>query len=195
MIRKIQKEETRKKVFGTALNLFAAKGFDNTTIEEITQKAKVAKGTFYTFFTKKEDILVHYLNDKIVQSHDRFMLNPDAPFLKQYQALISNYLKYIFRNKNFARILLKERIMSQGIINNPYESKVKTTIAQLVDLAKRQKEISKEVNTKTVVDVISGLNTLYIIYWVNGTLKNKEECVARICEAIELFLVGIKHQE
>jgi AcrR family transcriptional regulator len=174
-----------------AVKLFTAQGFDNTYVEEITQHAGVAKGTFYTFFAKKEDVLVDYLKDKIAKCHNRHKINPSAPFIKQYEALITNYLKYIFINKHFAGILLKERIMSQGIISNPYEAKAKKTIAQLVEVAKQRGEIKNEVETGTVVEVITGLNTLYIIYWVNGTLKKREECVTKICNALKLFVQGI----
>jgi len=141
--RKARKENTRKKVFKIALELFINKGFEKTTVEDITQKANVAKGTFYNFFAKKEDVLVYYLDSKISQSHEKFRINTGSNFIEQYEALISYYLKYIFRNKNFAKILLKERVINQGAKNNPYELKVKQTVTQLVDSAKQRKAILK----------------------------------------------------
>lgn len=186
-----QKEGTRNKVAKAAIQLFTAHGFDDTYVEEITRHAGVAKGTFYTFFAKKEDVLVDYLNDKIARCHEKLTIHPSTPFIKQYKTLIAHYLKYLFTNKHFAGILLKERIMSQGIISNPYEAKIKKTIAQLVELAKQRREINKQVNTGTVVEVITGLNTLYIIYWVNGTLKTREECITKICNALKLLVTGI----
>ena len=183
MTRKARKENTRKKVFKVALELFTNKGFEKTTIEDITKKANVAKGTFYNFFAKKEDVLVYYLDSKISQSHEKFRISTGSNFIEQYEALISYYLKYIFRNKNFAKILLKERVISQGAKNNPYELKVKQTVAQLIDSAKERKEISVKIDTSRIVEVVTGINTLYIVYWVNGSLKNREECIARICEA------------
>ncbi len=42
----------------SALELFQERGFDAVTIEEITQKAGVAKGSFYTYFSTKSDIIV-----------------------------------------------------------------------------------------------------------------------------------------
>ena len=189
--RKARKENTRKKVFKVALELFTSKGFEQTTIEDITTKANVAKGTFYNFFAKKEDVLVDYLDSKIAQSHEKFRVAAGSRFLEQYEALISYYLKYVFRNKNFAKILLKERVMSQGSKNNPYELKVKQTVSQLIDFAKQRKEISEHIDTNRIVEVVTGINTLYIVYWVNGSLKNKEECVSRICEAVEHLLHGI----
>ena len=195
MKRKTRKENTRKKIFKAALELFTSKGFEKTIIEDITKRAKVAKGTFYNFFSKKEDVLVYYLESKIAQSHEKFIINNGSNFIEQYKGLLSNYLNFIFKNKNFAKIILKERVMSQGSKNNPYELEIKQRLAQLVDLAKQREEISDHIDTSRIVEVVTGINTLYIIYWVNGSLTNKEECIARICEAVEHFLHGIAVQK
>jgi len=49
---------TKTKLMDTALALFKERGFDAVTIDDITQTAGVAKGTFYTYFATKSDIVV-----------------------------------------------------------------------------------------------------------------------------------------
>jgi len=39
------------------MELFARKGFDKTTVDEIVAKAGVAKGTFYLYFKSKDDLI------------------------------------------------------------------------------------------------------------------------------------------
>lgn len=46
-----------EELMNAALDLFATKGFEATTVNEIVEKAKVAKGTFYNYFTSKTEIL------------------------------------------------------------------------------------------------------------------------------------------
>ena len=48
--------KTKRKIFQIAIKLFSEKGYDNTSIEEITAVAGVAKGSLYYHFSKKEDI-------------------------------------------------------------------------------------------------------------------------------------------
>lgn len=55
--RKIAALETRKKLLAAGKKLICEKGLANTAIEEITEAAGVSKGTFYTYFKKKEDIV------------------------------------------------------------------------------------------------------------------------------------------
>jgi AcrR family transcriptional regulator len=50
-------EERRHELMSAAQRLFLEHGVGPTTIEQITTAAGVAKGTFYLYFTSKEDVL------------------------------------------------------------------------------------------------------------------------------------------
>jgi AcrR family transcriptional regulator len=54
---------TRRKLLGAALAIFYERGVDATTIEEITERADVGKGTFYRHFTCKEDLVLALAED------------------------------------------------------------------------------------------------------------------------------------
>ncbi|MFZ0734248.1 MAG: TetR/AcrR family transcriptional regulator [Candidatus Sulfotelmatobacter sp.] len=49
--------ETRLKLFRSALRLFAERGFQNVTVEDITEAADVGKGTFFNYFKSKDHVL------------------------------------------------------------------------------------------------------------------------------------------
>src|SRR5580658_10357436 len=52
--------ETRERLFRSALDLFARKGFTETTVEDITEAADVGKGTFFNYFPSKDHILLAF---------------------------------------------------------------------------------------------------------------------------------------
>lgn len=54
--REINKYNKIKTMLHSAFQLFIENGFDNTSIDQITKKSKVAKGTFYLYFKDKIDI-------------------------------------------------------------------------------------------------------------------------------------------
>ena len=49
--------ETRIRLFRCALKLFAKRGFQNVTVEDITEAADVGKGTFFNYFETKDHLL------------------------------------------------------------------------------------------------------------------------------------------
>ncbi|MEO5755828.1 MAG: TetR/AcrR family transcriptional regulator [Mesorhizobium sp.] len=59
-------EVRRDEILQAAASIFIAKGVGPTTIDEITIRAEVAKGTFYLYFTSKED-LVGALRERFVR--------------------------------------------------------------------------------------------------------------------------------
>ncbi|MER7404995.1 helix-turn-helix domain-containing protein [Streptomyces sp. NPDC000070] len=62
------REQTRSVVRAllarTALELFAAKGYDDTTLEEIAAAAGVSKRTLFNYFRSKEDLALNGLSEQ-----------------------------------------------------------------------------------------------------------------------------------
>jgi AcrR family transcriptional regulator len=54
--RERKRVETRERIFRAAMQLFADRGFFNTTVEDITEAADVGKGTFFNYFPSKEHV-------------------------------------------------------------------------------------------------------------------------------------------
>src|SRR6202166_1353687 len=52
--------EIRERLFRAALDLFAQRGFAETTVEDITEAADVGKGTFFNYFPSKDHILLAF---------------------------------------------------------------------------------------------------------------------------------------
>src|SRR3984893_11040297 len=58
--RERQSLERRERLFRSALDLFARKGFAETTVEDITNAADLGKGTFFNYFPSKDHILLAF---------------------------------------------------------------------------------------------------------------------------------------
>ena len=56
---------TRKKLKEAALDVFSEKSVDAATVEEITEKADVGKGTLYQHFDDKEEIVVTLVEEAV----------------------------------------------------------------------------------------------------------------------------------
>jgi len=51
-------DRTKAKIFEMAWNLFKERGFDNVSLQDIADHTGTAKGSFYTYFSTKSDIIV-----------------------------------------------------------------------------------------------------------------------------------------
>ncbi|MFF3500308.1 TetR/AcrR family transcriptional regulator [Streptomyces sp. NPDC003247] len=58
--RERNKRRVRERLYSAAIELIVEKGYDHTSIEEIAERADVARGTFFNYFQRKEDIITEW---------------------------------------------------------------------------------------------------------------------------------------
>ena len=88
-LREQKKQKTQRDLQRAALDLVAARGFDNVTIDDIAAAADVSKTTFYRYFTTKEDALLGNRAEKL--EYLRIALTaqpPDAAPLEAVRAAV-----------------------------------------------------------------------------------------------------------
>ena len=63
--RERHRAQTRDRLYRAAMDLFAQRGFLETTVEDITEAADVGKGTFFNYFPTKEHILAEFGGERV----------------------------------------------------------------------------------------------------------------------------------
>ena len=70
---------TRQRLVEAALALFSENGVDATTIEQITERADLGKGTFYRHFENKEAVMIALVEDAVDHLLERLRVQERAP--------------------------------------------------------------------------------------------------------------------
>lgn len=110
--RQQQAIETKKFIFDTAVTLFNEQGYDNVTVEEITQRAGVAKGSFYTYFRSKSDIVIEEFRN-IDYYYERYERN-----LKRYTSATKRLLTFTRAQLRYVRDEVGIRLLKLLYVNN-----------------------------------------------------------------------------
>ncbi|MEM3262362.1 MAG: helix-turn-helix domain-containing protein [Conexivisphaerales archaeon] len=55
----VQMEDSKSKIVMAAVSVFAEKGFDSATTEEVSKRSGLSKGTVFLYFKKKDDLIKH----------------------------------------------------------------------------------------------------------------------------------------
>jgi AcrR family transcriptional regulator len=110
--RQKQALETRRILFDTAVALFDEKGYDNVTVEEITNRAGVAKGSFYTYFRSKSDIVIEEFRT-IDDYYARYERN-----LKRYSSATKRLLAFTRAQLRYVRDEVGLRLLKLLYANN-----------------------------------------------------------------------------
>jgi AcrR family transcriptional regulator len=87
--RERKKQATRERIEAAALHLFADRGFDATTVDEIAAQAEVSPRTFFRYFATKDDVLFGG-RDAQLEALDKAV--GDRPTGESEQAVVCNAL-------------------------------------------------------------------------------------------------------
>lgn len=98
--RQKQAQETKRRLYEAATALIQAKGFSDINIKDITDLAGVSKGTFYTHFKSKEDLILTYSRGR-TNSLKRFTERSKIWILPTPWCSSSRF--HLLRSKNAAR--------------------------------------------------------------------------------------------
>ncbi|MEU7022218.1 TetR/AcrR family transcriptional regulator [Streptomyces sp. NPDC046203] len=58
--RERNKLRVKTRIYEAAMDLFKQQGYDQTSVDEITKEADVARGTFFNHFQRKEDLIAEW---------------------------------------------------------------------------------------------------------------------------------------
>ena len=102
--------KTKRKIFETSMKLFAEKGYDATSIEEITATVGVAKGTLYYHFSSKEEIFNFLIEEGIKLLHNSIDIKTAkfSNYIDKLKAIILIQIKIIVKYEDIITILLSQ---------------------------------------------------------------------------------------
>jgi len=100
-----RQKETKERIFRSAMELFQAKGFEDTTVSEITERADIGKGTFFLYFPSKEAILRlpgEILMEEMRQIAQRGLSDPSLPVRDVIRSVLIQPLRWHEANREIA---------------------------------------------------------------------------------------------
>ncbi|ATP41373.1 TetR family transcriptional regulator [Solibacillus sp. R5-41] len=106
--------QRKRQVIDSALQLFIEKGFHNTSIQEILDRAKISKGTFYNYFSSKNECFMAILEQSRYEANLRrheILLGKDVA---DEQVLIEQIIVLMKINKEQNLIPLFEGIFQSN---------------------------------------------------------------------------------
>ncbi len=105
---KKHREQVKNDIIQLALSLFREYGYENVTIEQITGKLEIAKGTFYNFFQSKRDILMTWAEELFSSVDIGSALQTDQKCLDNLSMLLEYFTQAISRESSLFRNFLVE---------------------------------------------------------------------------------------
>ena len=127
-------ERTLRKILDAAREEFGERGFSDSSIVGITQRAGVALGTFYTYFNSKEELFQALVRDMSAQVRDTaapaFREFPNA--LDAARKGLELFLRFAREHRHIYRIIDEAEFVDPAAYREHYETTATRIAARLV---------------------------------------------------------------
>ncbi len=154
-------EKTLRRILDAALAEFGQKGFGESSIVGITARAKVALGTFYTYFDSKEAVFAALVRDMSarVRDHVAPSLDGASDGLDAEARALAAYLRFVAGHKEVYRIIDEAEFVDPAGFRTHYETTA-NRIAGRLDAAAARGEIATvgELATEVRAWAVMGMN-------------------------------------
>ncbi len=159
--------KTKRKIFETSMKLFAEKGYESTSIEEITATVGVAKGTLYYHFSSKEEIFNFLVEEgmKLLKNSIDIKTSKLDNYIDKIKAIVLIEIKIVVKYENLINIILSQ-IWGKEQRNQKCKQYVFDYIETIEDIVKKGIELGqiKSGNPKVISSEIYGLIASSMIY-------------------------------
>ena len=185
--------KTKRKIFETSMKLFAEKGYDATSIEEITATVGVAKGTLYYHFSSKEEIFNFLIEEgiKLLQNSIDIKTAKFENYIDKLKAIVLIQIKIVVKYEDLITILL-----SQFWGNEARNQKCKKHILEYINKIEKiveegieAKQIKKG-NPQVIASEIYGLICSSLVYKIRS--KEKIDIMRLYKEFENTVIEGLK---
>ena len=85
-------EKRKKELLNIAYDMFLTRGYENTHVDEIIEKAQIAKGTYYYYFQSKEQMLEEVIDMMIENETERAsqIIRMDIPVPQKIVGIVAS---------------------------------------------------------------------------------------------------------
>lgn len=158
--------EKRNIIKENALNLFAYKGFNPTSISEIARSSDISKGLIYNYFKSKDELLLEILMD--FTSEFQSMIDPnDDEIISDEEAsrFVDNYFRMLKEKQTQLKLFL--HLTTQTEVKRVFKNQSFQDVLQKIEslilsyFSERSNDNSDYFKTNAIA-VFRGFTTMYV---------------------------------
>lgn len=188
--------KTKRKIFETSMKLFAEKGYDATSVEEITSVVGVAKGTLYYHFSSKEEIFYFLVEEgiKLLQNSITIKISQQKNSIDKLKSVMMIQLKILNKYQDFITI-----VVSQMWGNEPRNRKCREYVKQYIERIERIAE--EGIKNGEIIDssaetiAISIFSTTYVSLLYKSSQDNRFNIDDISKEIQNILFNGLKNRK
>ena len=190
--RELNKIHCRSRILKASRRLFGVKGYEETTIEDVAEKARISKATLYNYFPSKESLLIGIAEDELEQIQrliEADLKEEPNSLVKLYrvlEAFILDSIPYISLSRKITYLNSCE-----GSVLYATRLNMIRMIRQLVEDAQQQGHLRLDVPVDDIVDMVMSIYLMSQFEWSHIADYTEDFCRKKLRRFFEQILSGV----
>jgi AcrR family transcriptional regulator len=189
--RERKKDETRSRIFHAAIDLFRVQGFERTTVDEITERADVAKGTFFNYFPRKDAVLAYLSETRLldIEENAGLLFEEARPAREKLFDLYATAASAYEEDHELSRYVVLELMGRAFAPSEDIAMRWHELVVRLVRQGQDGGELRRDVDPVRLETFLTGIYYATLYTWVccpvQVAFPLREELHARLTLAME----------
>ncbi len=184
--------EIRERLFRAALDLFAQKGFSDTTVEDITNAADLGKGTFFNYFPSKDHLLLAFADMQLakLQSTIEHLRTTGEPLPRFLRTLALRMTEEPGRNPSIVRAMLLANLSSTPVREamRGNQARGHALLTEFVAIGQQRGELRNDLPASDIAHVFRQTVFGTLLIW---SLYGDDSLAERVRTALDVLWQGL----
>jgi len=188
-------EEKRERILDAALNKFEQYGFLKTTVEEIAKRAQVAKGTIYSYFPSKEELLLALVDRELRKGYIQVgnAIYKEEDPMEQIRQLFRGAFEYFKNNKLISSVMAMDQGLALSLItdkNRELQGMTITTLASILEQGRNEGKLREVEDEKVAYIMDSLLRSFHYLYYLGLSLHETSDILDSLMDLLSYGLAA-----
>lgn len=184
------KHERRERLYQAAVSLFREQGYEETTVDQITRRAGLAKGTFFNYFATKDAVL-RYMGERAIGRLGNISVAGSSTSavgnLKRFLAALADSLE---QDRDLVRLIFNKGVaVPELLCGDAGGFSIRPMAALMLRRAQHQKEINPLLDPDALAMALDALYLQQLVLWCEA--ETPYPLAERFTGVVDLLMMGI----
>ena len=191
--REYNKQQCRVRILKASRQLFRAKGFEQTTMEDVALHAEVSKATLYNYFTNKDSLLLGIAEAALDEIRQLVAeeLQDEQSAVQKLRRVMQTFVLDLAR---YLALCRKTTYLNSFEGSELYRTRLEMLeiLRALVLEGQAQGTLRSDIGAQDIVDLLMGVYFTTQFQWQEIEAYAQEECLEKLNRLLDLALAGVR---
>ena len=198
--RERKKDETRRRIFEAAISLFRERGFEATTVDEITERADVGRGTFFNYFSRKDAVLAYLSEERLdeAEANVTHLLTSPEPVREKLLQIYRLAALAHQEDRDLARFVFTEWMKRAFAPTQEADARWQKLICATLAQGRERNELNPDVSDVRAESVLSAVYVATVYQWLfcpEGCDAGIPDLAPELNARLDIVIDGLEHRK